>query len=62
MTLDLAFDALQAADYPHALSFVNEAIEQGVSEKESEAEAYNLLGTFKWASSPRASLAHPVDS
>ncbi len=28
---------------------MNEAIDQGVSWKEGEAEAYNLRGTFKWA-------------
>jgi import receptor subunit TOM70 len=44
----LAFDALAAADYNHAVSFVNEAIEQGVSWKEGQAEAHNLRGTFKW--------------
>ncbi|ODN99615.1 mitochondrial outer membrane 72K protein [Cryptococcus wingfieldii CBS 7118] len=47
-TLSLAFDALDAADYPHALTYVNEAIEQGISTKEVQAEAYNLRGTFKF--------------
>ncbi|GFZ51338.1 72 kDa mitochondrial outer membrane protein [Saitozyma sp. JCM 24511] len=47
-TLMLAFDALAAADYNHAVSFVNEAIEQGVSWKEGQAEAHNLRGTFKF--------------
>jgi import receptor subunit TOM70 len=46
-TLMLAFDALSAADYSHAVSFVNEAIDQGVSWKEGQAEAYNLRATFK---------------
>jgi import receptor subunit TOM70 len=46
-TLLLAFDALHAADYNHAVSFANEAIEQGVSWKEGQAESYNLRGTFK---------------
>jgi import receptor subunit TOM70 len=45
----LAFDALSAADYSHAVSFVNEAIDQGVSWKEGQAEAYNLRATFKQA-------------
>lgn len=46
-TLSLAFDALEAADYNHAVSFVNEAIDQGISTKEGQAEAYNMRGTFK---------------
>ncbi|WOO81924.1 Mitochondrial import receptor subunit tom70 [Vanrija pseudolonga] len=47
-TLSLAFDALEAADYVHTVSLVNEAIEQGISTKQGEAEAYNLRGTFKF--------------
>ena len=46
-TLDLAFDALGAADYSHAVSLVHEAIDQGISTKVGEAEAYNVRGTFK---------------
>jgi import receptor subunit TOM70 len=44
----LAFDALEAADYVHTVSFANEAIEQGISWKVGQAEAYNLRGTFKF--------------
>ena len=47
-TLKSAFEALDAADYPHAVSLVNEAIEQGVSWDDGKAEAYNLRGTFKY--------------
>lgn len=47
-TLMLAFDALSSADYPHAVSFTNEAIEQGISTKHLQAEAYNIRGTFKF--------------
>ncbi|WRT70870.1 uncharacterized protein IL334_007869 [Kwoniella shivajii] len=47
-TLLLAFDALAAADYTHAVTFVNEAIDQGISSKDGEAEAYNMRGTFKF--------------
>ena len=43
----LAFDALSASDYNHAVSYTNGAIDQGVSWKEGQAEAYNLRGTFK---------------
>ena len=45
--MELAFDALNAADYNHAVSFVNEAIDQGISGKEGQAEAHNMRGTFK---------------
>ncbi|BEJ13692.1 hypothetical protein CspHIS471_0308660 [Cutaneotrichosporon sp. HIS471] len=47
-TLDLAFDALDAADYAHTVTLVNEAIDQGISTKKGQAEAYNLRGTFKF--------------
>ncbi|KAH6904901.1 ADP/ATP carrier receptor [Coprinopsis sp. MPI-PUGE-AT-0042] len=47
-TLKLALDALEAADYNHALSFCNEAIEQGISFEAGKAEAFNLRGTFKF--------------
>lgn len=47
-TLMLSFDALSSADYPHAVSFCNEAIEQGISTKHLQAEAYNIRGTFKF--------------
>lgn len=47
-TLDLAFDALEAADYPHVVTLVNEAIEQGISTPQGQSEAYNLRGTFKF--------------
>lgn len=46
-TLSLAFDAIAAADYTHANQFCNEAIEQGISWKEGQAEAYAMRGTFK---------------
>ena len=46
-TLLLALDALDAGDYPHAVSLINEALEQGISWDEGKAEALNLRGTFK---------------
>lgn len=39
---------MSAADYSHAVSFVNESIDQGISFKEGQAEAYNLRATFKY--------------
>lgn len=47
-TLKLALEALDAADYPHAVSFINEAIDQGISFDIGRAEALNLRGTFKF--------------
>ncbi len=47
-TLLLALQALQAGDYHHAMSFVNEALDQGISWDAGKAEALNLRGTFKY--------------
>ncbi|KAI0683842.1 ADP/ATP carrier receptor [Cytidiella melzeri] len=47
-TLILALNALKAQSYIHALTLVNEAIEQGVSWDAGTAEALNLRGTFKF--------------
>jgi len=40
--------ALEAADYAHSVSLVNEAMEQGLSWEMGKAEALNLRGTFKF--------------
>jgi len=47
-TLILALEALDAADYTHSVTFVHEAIEQGISWDIGRAEAFNLRGTFKY--------------
>ncbi|KAG0698788.1 mitochondrial outer membrane translocase receptor TOM70 [Suillus ampliporus] len=47
-TLILAMQALEAADYAHAVSLVNEAMEQGISWETGKGEALNLRGTFKF--------------
>ncbi|KAI0710921.1 ADP/ATP carrier receptor [Earliella scabrosa] len=47
-TLTLALEALNASDYAHAFTLVNEAIEQGISWDSGMAEALNLRGTFKF--------------
>ncbi|KAH8813797.1 hypothetical protein DL96DRAFT_1625416 [Flagelloscypha sp. PMI_526] len=47
-TFLLATQALAAKDYNHAMTFVNESIEQGISWDEGKAEAYNLRATFKF--------------
>jgi import receptor subunit TOM70 len=46
-TLSLGLQALDAADYIHAVTLINEAIEQGVSWDAGRAEALNLRGTSK---------------
>ena len=46
-TLIMALEALGASDYAHSFSFVNEAIEQGITWEQGRAEALNLRGTFK---------------
>ncbi|TCD70393.1 TOM (translocase of outer membrane) complex component [Steccherinum ochraceum] len=43
-----AVQALAACDYAHSFSLINEALDQGLSNKTLEAEAYNLRGTFKF--------------
>lgn len=40
--------ALEATDYAHAMTLVNEALEQGISWDVGKAEALNLRGTFKY--------------
>ncbi|KAG6810107.1 hypothetical protein H0H92_013269 [Tricholoma furcatifolium] len=47
-TLILALSALDAANYAHAVTLTNEAIEQGISFDEGRAVALNLRGTFKF--------------
>lgn len=47
-TLLLSLQALAAQDYKHSLSYVNEAIDQGISWNAGKAEAFNLRGTFKY--------------
>ncbi|KZV70890.1 TPR-like protein [Peniophora sp. CONT] len=47
-TLVLALDALNASDYIHSVTLVNEALEQGCSTDAITAEALNLRGTFKF--------------
>ncbi|KAJ7577925.1 hypothetical protein C8J56DRAFT_1016670 [Mycena floridula] len=47
-TLLLAFGALDAADYAHVVTLVNEALEQGISWDIGKAEALNLRATFKF--------------
>lgn len=47
-TLLMGMQALEAADYIHAFTLVNEAIDQGISWNQGKAWALNLRGTFKF--------------
>lgn len=47
-TLLLAFEALDARNYPHACSLFNEAVDQSPSTDELKALAYNMRGTFRF--------------
>ncbi|EJD00277.1 TPR-like protein [Fomitiporia mediterranea MF3/22] len=47
-TLKLSLEALAAHDYTHALTLVNEAIEQGISFDAGRAHALNLRGSFRF--------------
>lgn len=47
-TLLLAYEALEARNYPHASSLFNEAVEQGPSTDELKSLAYNMRGTFRF--------------
>ena len=46
-TFELALDALDAKDYTHALSLVNESLEQGISFAQGKSYALNLRGSFR---------------
>jgi len=60
-TLDMALGALESANYAHALTLVNEALEQGISTDEGNAEALNFRGTFKYAAAIGSqNLAHII--
>jgi len=65
-TLDMAFDALAAADYQHAFTLATEAIEQNPSTARGKAEALNLRGTFKFilgeATAARADMLAAIDA
>lgn len=60
-TLKAAFGAVEARDYPHALSLVGEALEQGLSTKELQAAAHNLSGTFHFVIGQTAKSLSDLD-
>ncbi|GAA5862832.1 hypothetical protein JCM5296_006788 [Sporobolomyces johnsonii] len=60
-TLKLAFDALAAKDFTHALSYFNEALDQGISSPEGKAAALNMRATFKFIMSDAAAALKDLD-
>ncbi|GAA6000326.1 uncharacterized protein JCM10292_001459 [Rhodotorula paludigena] len=60
-TLQLAFEALSAKDFAHALSLFNEALDQGVSSDEARASALNLRATFKFIMSDAEGALRDLD-
>ncbi|WFD26318.1 TOM (translocase of outer membrane) complex component [Malassezia nana] len=60
-TLQAAYGAVEARDYAHALSLVGEALQQGLSTKELEASAHNLLGTFQFVIGQTSSSLSELD-
>lgn len=47
-TLALAFDALAAKDFHHAITLFHEALEQDISTEVGESEALNMRATFRF--------------
>lgn len=47
-TLKLALEALEARDYDHSVTLINEAIDQGISFTEGKAQALNVRGSYKF--------------
>lgn len=64
-TFLLARQALDAGDYIHALTLINESLDQGISFDSGKAEALNLRGTFKFLMSDvmgaKADLEESID-
>lgn len=50
-TFIMGLQALEAADYVHAFTLINESIDQGISWDKGKALALNLRGTFKCVTS-----------
>ena len=57
-TLLMGLQALEAQDYIHAFTLINESIDQGISWDQGKALALNLRGTFKCAHNSIA--IHPL--
>ncbi|GAA6010387.1 hypothetical protein JCM10207_005204 [Rhodosporidiobolus poonsookiae] len=60
-TLQLAFEALDAKDFTHALSLFNEAIEQGITTPSAQAQALNMRATFKFIMSDAEGALEDLD-
>ncbi|KAI5478253.1 mitochondrial outer membrane translocase receptor TOM70 [Pseudohyphozyma bogoriensis] len=60
-TLQLAFDALVAKDFSHAMTLFHEALEQNISTPLGEAEALNMRATFRFIVSDAAAALVDLD-
>lgn len=61
-TLQLAFEALSAKDFTHALSLFNEALDQGVTQAPARAAALNMRATFKFIMSDAEGALADLDA
>ncbi|GAA5890826.1 hypothetical protein JCM6882_008827 [Rhodosporidiobolus microsporus] len=61
-TLELAFQALDAKDFAHALTLFNEALDQGPSTAEGRAAALNMRATFKFIMSDAEGALADLDA
>ncbi|GAA5839632.1 hypothetical protein JCM11251_003563 [Rhodosporidiobolus azoricus] len=61
-TLELAFEALEAKDFPHALTLFNEALDQEPSTVEGKAAALNMRATFKFIMSDAEGALADLDA
>jgi import receptor subunit TOM70 len=60
-TLSLAFSALEARDFPHALSLFHESLSQGISTSAGKAAALNMRATFKFIMSDAEGALKDLD-
>ncbi|GAA6040771.1 hypothetical protein JCM8097_003289 [Rhodosporidiobolus ruineniae] len=60
-TLQLAFEALDAKDFAHALTLFSESLEQGISTPEGKAAALNMRATFRFIMSDAEGALKDLD-
>ncbi|GAA5853383.1 hypothetical protein JCM8547_002435 [Rhodosporidiobolus lusitaniae] len=60
-TLQLAFEALDAKDFPHAFTLFSEALDQTPSTAEGKAAALNMRATFKFIMSDAEGALRDLD-
>ena len=57
----MAYDALEAKNFPHAFSLINESIEQGLSTDDLKANALNMRATFMFVIGNAAKALEDLD-